>query len=505
MNQSDFLIVGAGSAGCILARRLARDFGKRVTLIEVTSSQARRIDRERPARWMRLLQSAEDWDFVTKPAKSLAKRALRWPRGRGVGGSSRINAMIWFPPTSDDANRLCEVTGGYWKPDRMLAALASVEELLKPENPSWLSTASKAFLDAAAQTPHSNPIAYRRLQKDGKRNSLETLLQFGMARPENAPPETSSGQIKLIRGTVDKIQWRGDQAVGIKIKTESGNCDLACNHGVILTAGTIGTPAILMRSGVGPKDTLSELGIAVHHEKPAIGKQVRDHLIMPVIFRQRNVRHQFSIDANPRNLSRWQLLGTGPISSNLAECGGLFLNNRLQLHVTPTHYLSFPKLDEAAWMSIGVNVTQPKSSGHLRITSLDPIEPPEIHPNYLNHEDDLEATVRGVEFVRELAQTSKLSKIIESESLPGNKRSTEQALIRSIQRYSQTLYHPLGSCAVGCEEAAPVDPEFRLRNSKGLWIVDGSIFPGITMGNPNATIMTLAWMAAEEIIANVDS
>ena len=514
MNQPDFIVIGAGSAGCILALRLARDFGATVTLIEAPSQPAPMIDQERPVRWMRLLESSEDWNFSTQPAKTLANRRLRWPRGRGIGGSSRINAMIWFPPTLADMTKLSAATNGYWSTDRIRQSLQAVTDLIQPEKPGWLSLASQAFLDAASKIPAATPMAYQRIQNQGKRTSLAAILGYQEDRVECASPFSASGQsgspqsihygIQVVRGLVNRIRWRDNRAIGVTLETEQGKGEISCNRGVILAAGSISTPAILMRSGVGSKELLNEIGIPIRNDLPSVGQRLYDHLIMPVIFQQKQSRHQFSIQASPRDLSRWQMLGTGPLASNLAECGGLFLANKIQLHVTPTHYLTFPKLDDAAWMSIGVNVTQPKSHGHLRITSANPLDPPEIEAGYFNCEQDFELMLQGIELTRELATMKSLDNLIDHESLPGDKRKSAQVLTRTIQRFAQTLYHPVGSCSVGTNETDVVDHRFRLRHSEGIWVVDGSVLPGITLGNPSATIMSLAWMASEEIASSVE-
>jgi choline dehydrogenase len=223
---------------------------------------------------------------------------------------------------------------------------------------------------------------------------------------------------------------------------------------------------------------------------------------MPVIYQRTSDADRFSPFDDPRHLVQWQTLGSGPLSSNLAECGGLFLNDAIQIHVTPTHYLTFPKEDSSAWMTIGANVTQPQSCGRLQLRSADPSEPPVITTNYLDQQQDLERSIQGVEYVRELANSEVFRDVISAELVPGAKRITREAIARSIERYSQTLYHPIGTCAAGNHPEDAVDHRFRLRNSSGLWVVDGSVFPGITVGNPNATIMSLAWMAAEEIAAS---
>ena len=496
MNQPDFIVVGAGSAGCVLTRRLTEDFNATVTLVEAPSSPAPTRDRHRPANWIKLLKSAEDWNFSTEPTPSLANRRLQWPRGRGIGGSSRINAMIWFPPTEADVNRLAHASDNHWNAGRIHSAVKSIEQLLQPEDPRWLSRPSQSFLDATRSLADCKPMVYRRLNRLGKRTSLRSLIQTTLESPE--PWEH---RIEVVRGIADQLVWVDEKITGIELLTENGKTKLVSRYGVILASGAIGTPTILMRSGIGCPDALKEHGIASRVENLRVGKNLRDHLIMPVIFQQFSNADRFSPYDDPRHLAQWQTLGSGPLSSNLAECGGLFLADTVQLHVTPTHYLTFPKEDATAWTTIGVNVTQPQSCGHLHLRSADPSEPPAITSKYLDQHQDLEQAIQGVEFVRELAKLGAFRDTILTEVLPGPKRSTAGAIARSIERYSQTLYHPLGTCAAGNHPEDAVDHRFRLRNSCGLWVVDGSVFPGITMGNPNATIMSLAWMAAEEIAA----
>ena len=495
MNQPDFIVVGAGSAGCIIARRLARDFGATVTLVETNSEPAPAMNRNRPARWLRLLKSSDDWNFTTGQIEKLANRSLHWPRGRGIGGSSRINAMIWFPPTRGDLLKLTQATNGQWTPTRITEAFDSIEALLQPEKAHWLSSASKTFLQAVEKEKNATPMAYDRLQHHGRRRSLETLLHD----TDNGVRSWHS-RIEITRGNVDRIAWRNQRASGVTLMKGDGETTLTSKKGVILTAGTIGTPCILMRSGIGDKESLEKLGIHSQVSRPAVGQQLHDHLIMPVIFRLKQIKERFSDEFNPRSLVRWQTLGTGPLCSNLAECGGLFMEEKIQLHVTPTHYLSFPKIDNAAWMSIGVNATQPKSQGEVRITSANPLDAPEIKPNYLCNHNDLVETLQGVQFVRDLTKQKEIEALIDSEVLPGSRRDSENSIQRAIERYAQTLYHPLGTCGVGTSDDAVVDPMFQVRGTSGVWVADGSVFPGITVGNPNAMIMSLAWIAAEEIM-----
>jgi choline dehydrogenase len=274
---------------------------------------------------------------------------------------------------------------------------------------------------------------------------------------------------------------------------EDGAFDLCADRGVVIAAGTIATPAILIRSGLGNRDELSRIGVNVRQHIASLGDHLQDHLIMPVIFETTRPSDRVEPQPSMRDLARWEVMGTGPVSSNLAECGGLFAERSIQVHVTPTHYLSYPKQGDVSAMTIGVNVTQPQSSGHLRLISSRADVSPELAPNYLGRPIDLERTIRAIHLARQLAEQPPLNKMIRRELLPGPKRSSAEELTRAISRYAQTLYHPAGTCRLG----AVVDEQLAIRGTERLWVVDASILPQVTVGNPNASILMLAWFAAD--------
>jgi len=223
---------------------------------------------------------------------------------------------------------------------------------------------------------------------------------------------------------------------------------------------------------------------------------------MPVIFRTRG--ENFSINsADTRDLARWQTLGHGKPASNIAECGGLFRDQAVQLHVTPTHYLTYPKVSSHPMMSIGVNVTEPQSRGSLTLSSTHHDQPPLITPGYLSDPADLQSTIEAVKWVREWVQSVADESWIESEVLPGRKRADERSLARAISHYAQSLYHPVGTALVGDHSSAPITPHFQTRQVESLWSVDGSILPQLTMGNPSVTIMMLALMASQTICREI--
>ena len=476
----DIVIVGAGSAGCLLASQLAGADGFRVTLIESPAGEASSALRERPANWIRLFGGAEDWAYVTRSDPSLAGRALKWPRGRGMGGSSRTNAMIWAEPTKSDIDRWSVAGGDRWNSEVVRRALRDVRERVRPETPRWISESSRRFLAAAETIQQGEPVVYQRVNRMGRRWNPASLLG-----------QISDDRLSVIRATVDRIAFDGDRAIGVIVDGGSTTELIRCEKRVVLCAGSLASPMILMRSGIGPTESLRQSGIPLRVELAGVGENLRDHLIMPVIF-EIGTRNRFPTRWDLRDLATWQNLGGGPLASNLAECGGLFLDERLQIHVTPTHYLTHPSANAVAAMTIGVNATLPKSVGRVSLSSRHMSDPPKIEPGYLTDTGDLQTTIDGVRLARQLRGETPLRDWITGELLPGPKRDDDASIAKSIARYSQTLYHPVGTCAIG----SVVDSSLGVRQTENVSIVDASVFPTITTRNPNASVMTLAmWFA----------
>ncbi len=482
MSEPDLIIVGAGSAGCLMANRLSEQTGLRIAVIEPESTPAPTIDRERPSRWLKLIGSDDDWNFQTEANPYLANRRIAWPRGRGLGGSSRINAMIWFPPTDDDFE-LWETASGHRRPARQWRdAFAIAQSIVCPESPRWISEAATCFLEAAKDVPGGAPMIYSRVNRNGRRLDLSTMI----------------GAATVIRATVDRILFKGDRAIGVSIVKHDVRSELTSRLGVILCGGAIATPAILMRSGIGDADELTRLGIDMLVNRPMVGKNLRDHLVMPVIF-ETHSKELFRVDPSPRDLVRWQALGTGPVSSNVAECGGLFADGKFQIHLTPTHYLTFPTTAKTSMMALAVNLTRPESSGHLSIDGPGVNDRVRIDPCYLAAAADREQIVEGVKLTRMIARRDPLAGFIQREVLPGDHRCDEPAITKSTARYAQTLYHPVGSCQFGHQSDSPIDTDFRVRGTNRLWAADASVLPNLPVGNPSAAVMTWAVVAADAI------
>ncbi|MFG0261709.1 MAG: GMC family oxidoreductase, partial [Novipirellula sp. JB048] len=297
------------------------------------------------------------------------------------------------------------------------------------------------------------------------------------------------------RRTVDRILFRNERAIGVQLVD---GLQLFASKQVILCAGSIATPAILMRSGIGPRDRLRDAGGQAWLDAPGVGQNLQDHLVMPVIFATA-ASSRFDLNVTPGELARFDYLGRGPLSSNIAEAGGLFNHDEIQIHVTPTHYLRFPHPEAASAMTIAVNATKPRSRGEVTIGSLQASDPPQIDPNYLADPRDLETTLAGVELARSIARESPLRDWLGAELLPGSKRASDRAIGKAIARYAQTLYHPVGTCGLG----EVVDANLAVIGTERLSVVDASVFPELTRGNPNAMVLTLAALFANQLAASL--
>ncbi|MGB7326161.1 MAG: GMC family oxidoreductase [Rubripirellula sp.] len=491
MNRPDWIIVGAGVAGCTLARQLSSRSGHRVTIIEPSvapdTDLPPTIDQQRPSRWLKLMGSSDDWNLSTDPSEHLAGRKIVWPRGRGIGGSGRINAMIWFPPTESDFASWESASGGRRLIGQWRQAYQAAESIACPESPRWISEASRRFLSVAETLPDAEPMIYQRINRNGRRLDWTPMLE----------------NTDVVRATVDRVVFKGDRAVGVSIIKDGSRSELTSRCGVIMCAGSIATPTILMRSGIGDARDLSAHGIDVRVDRPTIGHQLKDHLVMPVIF-ETNFRDNFRLNPSPRDLASWQVMGTGPVASNVAESGGLFRGGDFQVHVTPTHYLTFPADSAKPMMTIAINLTRPKSSGQITISSSDACSQPSIQPKYLSDASDGDRLVSAVNDVRKLVAQSSLSQFITKEVIPGKRRTDERSVRQAIARFSQTLYHPVGSCRLGDQSDTPVDTDFRVRGTGGLWVADASALPELPTGNPTAAVMTWAIMAADSIGASAN-
>ncbi|MEP7025327.1 MAG: GMC family oxidoreductase N-terminal domain-containing protein [Actinomycetota bacterium] len=524
----DYIIVGAGSAGCVLAARLTENPAVRVLLLEAgPPDDADEI--HIPAALNLLFKTTYDWDYQTEPQERAAGRPIYWPRGRVLGGSSSMNAMIYIRGSRHDYDTWRDEYGcdGWGYTDllpyflraegnsRGASAYHAADGPLSVQDPKHKSGMTEAFVEAAAErglaaNPDFNGAQqdgsgfYQLTQRDGRRwSAADAYLHPAIGRPNlTVQPDA------LVTG----IDIVADRAVGVRYLLRGAEQQASAESEVILAAGAIGSPQLLMLSGIGPADHLAALGIRVIADSPGVGANLSDHPIVTVMWHTPKSAGPWE-KAGPANLARWRWLHSGPLTTNIAEAGGFSRTSPtlpapdLQWHAVAAPYRNFGLADPSTRaLSLLIAVLAPGSRGRVRLRSTDPRHKPSIDPAYLSDGADLDPLVRGIQLAREFATARPLAKICKSELAPGPGYTTDAELRDFIRHDLGTIYHPVGTCAMGGDSrlaasklTSVVDTQLRVRGIDGLRVVDASVMPAVPRGNTNAPVIAIAERAADLI------
>jgi choline dehydrogenase len=523
----DYVIVGGGSAGCVVAARLSEDPGTRVLLLEA-GPEATGIEEIRiPAAYNRLLRSRCDWNYVTIPQERAGARPVYWPRGKVLGGSSAINAMIYTRGHRDDYDGWRSTYGcAGWGYTDLFPYFRRAEDNSRAESAyhgkggplpvqdlRHKSEHARLFIEAATRRgAHANDDFngaqqegvgfYQVTQRDGVRCSAADA--YLARRPENLTIITNA----LATGLVIE----GGRAAGVTYRCNGRDETARAEAEVILAAGAISTPQLLMLSGIGPADDLREHGIYVIADMPAVGANLMDHPSVPVLWSTPSVKGLWESTRN-RDFARWRVTHKGPLTSNIAEAGGFARSDPrlsapdLQWHVLPVAFREQGLADPARRaMTVLVTLIDVASRGRLKLASRDPRHRPLIDPDYLSDVRDLNALAVGVRMARDYGTAAPLAKIAAQELTPGDGIHTDHEMRDFIRRTVVTAYHPAGTCAMGGDVArsasgfdSVVDPQLRVRGVRGLRIVDASVLPTLPRGNLNAPVIAIAERAADLI------
>jgi choline dehydrogenase len=519
----DYIIVGAGSAGCVLAARLSADPSISVLLLEAgPADDATEI--HAPAALSRLFQGPYDWNYRTVPQHRAAGRSVYWPRGKVLGGSSSLNAMIYIRGSRHDFASWRDEHGcaGWGYEDLMpyfrrsednsrgASAYHGTGGPLSVTDPRYKSAACAAFVAAAQEQgavanddfngPRQDGVGWYQLtQRNGQRCSAATAyLHPAMSRPNLTV---------LTDALVTRVIVQGGQATGVTYLRHGETASEQAGAEVILSGGAINSPQLLMLSGIGPADHLIEMGIDVLADSPGVGGNLSDHPVLPVIWSTPRLRGLWEKTGNG-NALRWQLTHRGPLTSNVAESGGFAHSEPglrapdLQLHVLPAPYRDQGLADPTQRaMSVLVGLVDVASRGRIRLLSDDPRHRPAIDPGYLSDPRDARALTAGLKLAREFVTARSMAEICKSELSPGAHVRSDEDLLQYVRTNVVTLYHPVGTCAMGGETRwnAVVDPELRVRGVAGLRVVDASVMPSLPRGNTNAPTIAIAERAADLI------
>ena len=523
----DYVIVGAGSAGCVLANRLTANGKHRVLLLEAGGS-----DRHpyiwAPAGFLKTFRDARfNWCFETEPGEGVDGRAIHFPRGRVLGGSSAINGHLYVRGQAQDFDQWAQLGNRGWSYADVLPYFRRSEDRSTGEDnfhgsggPQHVSDIHdrhpicEAFIDGAAELglptrhdyngAHQEGVTYyQRTIRNGRRASAATsFLRPAMRR----------GNLKVVtHAMVLGLEIRGSRVTGLRYRHGDQTHTVRPAHETILAAGAIGSPHLLQISGIGDPAHLQDIGIAVQHELPGVGASLQDHFAARVVNRVSQPVTLNERAHGPRlwwEIAKWLVTGKGLLAFSPAHVAG-FVRSRpeldlpdLQLVFTPASYSDgvTGTLQETPGMTAGFWQLRPESKGHVRARTPHAIDAPAIQPNYLTTETDRQAAIAGVRWCRALLETRAMAGYRAEETAPGSQADSDADILAHVRSTGATVYHAIGTCRMGSDPLAVVDDRLRLHGLDGLRVMDASVMPTMPSANTNAATLMIAEKGADLIL-----
>jgi len=496
--EADYVIVGAGSAGCVLAYRLTSNPSIRVALIEAGASGESDEAVTTPGRWVSLMGSSYDWGYRTDPSPAMDNRSIAFPRGRAQGGCSAINAMAFVRGDSRCFDRWRDLGNPGWGYDDVLPLFKRLEknetganEYRGGDGPLAVSgcydphAAHRAFLSAAYPSGYKSDARFDfngplpqgvagYLQKnilDGKRHSAAAaFLVPALSRPN---------LVVRSRATATRVIVEGGRAVGVEFVGDGQRETIRATREIVLCGGVINSPQLLMLSGIGPGDHLRAQGVNVAAAVAGVGGNLQDHLKLSI---------------------RWQ--GKTELPGSTVTAGLFTHSNPLDAARVPADlqfYIGRGLETPDRFVTITASLTRPRSRGEVRLRSSDPLAAPIIRPNYLQEEADLRALMRGVHLARFFADQAVYEPLRGDEIEPGAAAESDADLAAFVRRAADTIYHPAGTCRMGpvSDSAAVVDPELRVRGVQGLRVADASVMPEVVNATTHAACVMIGEKASD--------
>src|SRR5579884_2039001 len=520
----DYIIIGAGSAGCVLANRLSEDPTVKVLLLEAGGRDNRK-EIHIPVAFSKLFKSPCDWAYYTEPEPQLSNRTLYWPRGKVLGGSSSMNAMIYMRGHHADYDHwhylgnhgwsYAEVLPYFKKSEKQQRGASEYHGASGPLHVSDLCTVnplSQAFIAAGEEIGFPRNQDFNGASQEGF--GLYQVTQYKGRRHSAAAaflhPVMSRKNLTVKTGThVFGISFENKRAAIVSFQQEGGSVQARAEREIILCAGAVGSPQILMLSGIGPAEHLGQFNIPLVCDLPGVGNNLQDHPACGVAYECTQPVSLANAESLP-NLLRYVCFRKGALTSNVAEAGAFIKTPLaaelpdLQFHFGVGYFVEhgFQKIKGHAF-TIGPTLLHPRSRGEIRLRSSNPLDAPSIRANYLSDPHDMKVMLEGIKISRKLVGTKAFATYRGKELLPGPEAIDDQALRAHIARFTETLYHPVGTCKMGNDAQSVVDSELRVHGVEGLRVVDASIMPVIVGGNTNAPTIMIAEKAADLIRSGV--
>jgi choline dehydrogenase len=524
--EYDYIIVGSGSAGSVLANRLSAKPEIKVLLLEAGGSDNSFYVRM-PAGIANLSGPRFNWGYETAPQAAMKGRRMYWPRGRLIGGSSSVNAMVYMRGQPADYDHWRQLGNAGWSYDDVLPYFKKAERnerlhdrfhgadgpLNVAERP-YTNPLSHAFVEAAQQAglpfnPDFNGALqlgcglFQVTQKNGRRWSAASAYLHPAAARENLTIVTKAQATRVL--------IENGRAVGVEYARGRRRHTARASQEVVLAAGAINSPQLLLLSGIGPAEELRARGVSVVHDLPGVGKNLQDHLNVNIVQR---AKRGSALDGKNRGLApigvalEYLFYGTGPGTSNVAEAGAFAIselgaaNPDVQYHFIPAQVVNHARTPmDGDGVTVHACCLRPQSRGEIRLASTDPLQPPVMDPNYLAADYDLKVLIAGLRQGRDILAAQAFKPWLGEERLPGPAVQSNAELEDFIRATAETEYHPVGTCKMGSDPMAVVDEKLRVRGIERLRVIDASIMPAIVSGNTNAPVIMIAEKGAEMMLA----
>jgi len=522
--EYDYIVVGAGSAGCVMANRLSENPSNRVLLLEAGGADSSPFI-HMPAGLAQLATNTKvNWSYETEPQAGLNQRRMYWPRGKVLGGSSSINAMVYIRGQAEDYDHWESLGNPGWGFDDVLPYFLKSQDQQRGESPlhsiggplsvqdlRHINPLSKVFLKAAEQAGFSLNDDFNARQQEGV--GIYQVTQRKGKRCSSAvaylkPALKRSNLDVLTNAFTEKVLIQAGSAIGVVVSHKGQTRRILAGE-TILCGGAINSPQLLMLSGVGPADHLQANGVEVKLDLKGVGQNLQDHLDICTLISSSSPETYDKVSQVLAGLK--YLFGKkGPVTSNLAEAGGFVASNLatdkrpdIQFHFVPAMLDDHGRnILPGRGMTIHACALRPQSRGWIRLSSSDPFMSPVIQPNYLQDPNDLALMLEGVRMTREIFMQEAFGNVRDGFIFPEEHIKSEEELIGFIRRKAETIYHPVGTCKMGDDPMAVVDSELRVHGVESLRVVDGSIMPELISGNTNAPTIMIAEKCAASMLGH---